>query len=492
MAHHAHRLHAGDGLCRLCDTHVCVTPIYRLLVSFCLSRDDTGTLSAARWRDCAMVISLRYKLRRRCTRCRTAHVHGPLVDADNTLNSDGAMPHWSNNPIAKSFVGQRFIDSPHEGWKGYIMTHINRILMVTPRYLPLLGGIETHVREVASRLIQRDIEVTILTTMPDTVSVPREEMMDGMRVVRVPAYPSRSDLYIAPQMYSLIANGNWSLVHCQGCHTFVPPLAMLAARKANIPYVMTLHTGGHSSTFRNSIRGIQWRSLRPLLRDAKKLIGVSRYEANYFRDTLHLPDKQFAVIPNGCSFSRFADLPPRSTHETLIFSVGRLEQYKGHQHLITALPLIRQQCSNARAVILGTGPYEAELQALAYRTGVAEHVEISSIPPGNRRAMAERLSQASLVVLLSDYESHPQAIMEALTLKLPVLVTDTSGLRELAEDGYVRSVPLHSTPSQIANAVLHQLDNPLIPPPIELPTWEGYMKRLLNIYGEIVRLPIAV
>ena len=371
------------------------------------------------------------------------------------------------------------------------MTHTTRILMVTPRYLPLLGGIETHVREVATRLTQHAIEVTILTTLPDSTGVEREEMMDGVRVVRVPAYPSRSDLYIAPKMYSFIANGDWSLIHCQGCHTFVPPMAMLAARNANIPYVMTLHTGGHSSSFRNSIRGIQWRSLRPLLAGAKKLIGVSRYETEYFRDTLHLPDEQFAVIPNGCSFSHFDDLPPRSTTETRIFSVGRLERYKGHQHLIEALPSIRQQCANARAVILGTGPYEADLQALAYRTGVAEHVEISSIPPGNRRAMAERLSQASLVVLLSDYESHPQAVMEALTLKLPVLVTNTSGLRELAEAGYVRSIPLHSTPSQIANAVLQQLDNPLNPPPIALPTWEGYMKRLLDIYGEIVRLPVA-
>lgn len=368
-------------------------------------------------------------------------------------------------------------------------THTRRILMVTPRYLPQLGGIETHVREVASRLVQMDIEVTMLTTMPPMEhgrAVPQEEIMDGMRVLRVRAWPPRSDLYIAPQMYSLIAHGEWDLVHCQGCHTFVPVLAMYAARRGNIPYVMTLHMGGHSSQIRNSIRGVQWRSQRSLLASAKKLIGVSRCEANYFRDTLHLPAEQFAVIPNGCTFARFTDLPPRATDETLVFSVGRLERYKGHQHLITALPLIRQHRPNARAIILGTGPYEMELRALAQRTGVAEHVEITSVPPGNRRAMAERLSQASLVVLLSDYESQPQAVMEALTLKLPVLVTDTSGLRELAEQDYVQSLPLHSTPTQVAAAILHQLDNPHIAPPISLPTWEEYMERLLEIYGAIV------
>jgi len=58
--------------------------------------------------------------------------------------------------------------------------------------------------------------------------------------------------------------------------------------------------------------------------------------------------------------------------------------------------------------------------------------------------MAEMLSQAMLVALLSEYEAHPVAVMEALALRRPVLVADTSGMRELAEQGFARSVSLDS------------------------------------------------
>ena len=286
------------------------------------------------------------------------------------------------------------------------------VLMVTARYFPYIGGIETHVHEVGRRLAGRGTNVTILTTAPHTsaTSFLEEEEIEGMRVIRVRAWPPQRDYYIAPKVFSLIKSGSWDLVHCQGCHTFVPPLAMLAAKQAKIPYILTFHTGGHSSSFRNRIRGMQWKMLYPLLADASRLIGVSRFEADYFRELLHLPPKQFAVIPNGGStLPVLKSLPLSAQAQTLIVSVGRLERYKGHQRLIAALPRIREWRSNAQLLILGVGPYEAALRKLAQRSGVAEYVEIRSIPASDRQAMAEIVSQAALVALLSRVRGTPNS-----------------------------------------------------------------------------------
>jgi len=96
--------------------------------------------------------------------------------------------------------------------------------------------------------------------------------------------------------------------------------------------------------------------------------------------------------------------------------------------------------------------------------------------------MAELLAGAALVTLLSEYEAHPIAVMEALALRRSILVTNTSGLSELAEQGLVRAIPLNSTPTQVAQAVLNQLRDPLTPPAIELPTWEGCTNALLKLY----------
>jgi glycosyltransferase involved in cell wall biosynthesis len=365
------------------------------------------------------------------------------------------------------------------------MTKGLRVLMVTPRYFPYMGGLETHVHEAGRRLVGSGVDVTLLTTAPHTPPdpLPKEEVIEGMRVVRVRAWPQGRDYYLAPEIYSTIERGGWDLVHCQGCHTLVPPVAMLAAKKAQIPYILTFHSGGHSSCFRTRIRGIQWKLLRPLLADSARLIGVSRFEADYFRDLLGLPANLFSVIPPPSTLPGLAHLPARTPSQTLIVSVGRLERYKGHQRLVTALPKICEQRPNARLLILGAGPYEATLRELARKVGVAEHVEIRAIPGSDRQTMAELLSQATLVALLSEYEAHPAVVEEALALQCPVLVADTSGMRELAEQGFARAVSLHSTPEEIAAAALRQIEEPLLPAQLALPTWEDCTRKLLTVYN---------
>ena len=365
------------------------------------------------------------------------------------------------------------------------------VLMITPRYFPHMGGIETHVHEVGRRLVRQGVNVTLLTTEPQDLysQFPRETGDEGMRVIRVKAWPPGRDYYIAPEIFSLVKHGTWDLIHCQGCHTFVPPVGMLAARRARIPYVVTFHTGGHSSTFRNSIRGMQWQLLRPLLAGASKLIGVSHFEVDYFRQALRLPSRQFRVIPNGATLPTLTHPAPSSkaSSQTLIVSVGRLERYKGHQRVITALPIIRERCPDARLLILGAGPYEANLRQLAQQTGVAVAVEIRSVPASDRQGMAETLSQATLVALLSEYEAHPVAVMEALALQRPVLVADTSGLREIAQQGLARAIPLQSTPEEVARAALQQIEQPLIPPAhFTLPTWDDCTRQLRDTYTSVL------
>lgn len=364
------------------------------------------------------------------------------------------------------------------------------VLMVTPRYYPYMGGIETHVYEVGRRLTQNGHNITILTTAPQFVlpPLPREEESHGMRIIRVPAWPRKRDYYFAPEVRSIIKQADWDLVHCQGCHTFVPPLAMLAAKEARIPYILTFHTGGHSSSIRNRIRSLQWNLLRPLLANATTLIGVSHFEADYFRDLLHLPAEKFVVISNGSTLPDLPSRQPISTEQTLIVSIGRLERYKGHQRLITALPKIREWRPNTRLLIVGAGPYEATLRELAKHTGVTEYVEIRSVPASERLAMAELLSQATLVTLLSEYEAHPIAVMEALSLQRPVLVAETSGLKELADQGLVRAIPLYSSPEEVALAVQRQIEEPVLPPAsFALPTWDDCAGQLQEAYYAAVR-----
>ena len=106
-----------------------------------------------------------------------------------------------------------------------------RVLMVCPRYFPEVGGTETHVREVARRISGLgSFEITVLTT-DRSRELPRQQVVDGITVLRVPAWPRGRDYYLAPGIATVIGQRGWDLVHCQGIHTPVPLLAMISARR---------------------------------------------------------------------------------------------------------------------------------------------------------------------------------------------------------------------------------------------------------------------
>jgi glycosyltransferase involved in cell wall biosynthesis len=364
-------------------------------------------------------------------------------------------------------------------------TRSPRILTVCARYLPLTGGVETHVFETSRRIADAGCRVRILTT-DTTGSLPIHERIEGMSVVRVPAWPRSSDIRFAPAIHRAIAGANCDLVHIQGYNTLVAPVAMMAAIRGGKPYVLSFHSGGHSSRLRNALRGAQYQALRPLVGRAAQLIGCSQFEADFFSREMAIERDRFEVVPNGGGLPRPSRPPALLTQHPLILSVGRLERYKGHQKAIEAMPLVLQRKPGARLRIAGTGPYENELRALAARLGVDRAVVIEGVPPQDRTAMANLLASAALVVLFSDYEAHPVAVAEALTLGRRVLASDNSGFRELIERGCISGAPNAAPAETRARLILEALDDRPGSIPVSLPTWDDCADRLLAIYRRVL------
>ncbi len=358
-----------------------------------------------------------------------------------------------------------------------------RVLMVTPRFLPESGGVEHHVHEVARRLARSCCAVTVLTT-DRSHRLACREVRDGFEIRRVPAWPRRWDLHVAPALGRDIRSGRWDVVHVQSYHTFVAPSAMWAATRRGFPFVVTFHGGGHSSRIRQLMRRPQRLLLRPLLARAARLVAVAEFEIDLYGSELRLPRERFALIPNGSELPR-PSAPPLVQDRVVIASVGRLERYKGHHRAIAALPHVLDQEPRARLRIVGSGPYERRLRRLSSQLGVAERVEIGAVGAHDRKAMADLLAQTSLVVALSEFETHPLAALEAWALGRPLLVSDTSGLRALASRGVARAVSLDAPSPVIAAAMLQQLRDPL-PAPAHSPfSWDDCASELGALYRTV-------
>lgn len=360
-----------------------------------------------------------------------------------------------------------------------------RIAMVCARYLPFTGGIETHVREVGTRLAAGGHRVTVLTTDP-TQALPAEEICEGMRIVRVKAWPKYRDWHLAPGVCTALANGHWDIVHIQGYNTFVAPLALMSAIRHDMRFVVTFHSGGHSSRLRQAVRGVQQSMLRPLIARAHHLIAVSQFEAQFFGQRLRLPRARFAVIPNGAGLANAAPREP-AVRARLVLSIGRLERYKGHHKVIEAFADVLRQLPDARLQVVGDGPYAPQLRKLIKKLALDQTVSIRGVPAGERAQMADLLSQAGLVVLMSEYEANPVSVMEALSMRTRVLVSDTSGLRELATQGLCRAIALNVSRSKLAAAMLEELRSEQQPPAPCLADWDRCTNELLGVYHSVMQ-----
>jgi glycosyltransferase involved in cell wall biosynthesis len=261
---------------------------------------------------------------------------------------------------------------------------------------------------------------------------------------------------------------------------------MQAALRAHIPYVVTFHGGGSSLRVRALARPLQRALLGPLLRRAAYLVALARFEIEDYGRELHIARDKFVYIPNGSDLPPLPEIAAEGTPGTMIVSVGRLEKYKGHQRIIAALPHILARRPDVCLRIVGSGPYESELKRLASQLGISDVVEIGAVPAENRQRMAQILAQASLMVLLSDFETHPISVIEALALKRPVLVADNSGMRELAERGWALAIRTEATPEEVAQAVLQQLHAPIIPQDVEWFSWDDCTARLIDLYQTVV------
>jgi glycosyltransferase involved in cell wall biosynthesis len=359
-----------------------------------------------------------------------------------------------------------------------------RLAMVSSRYPPYVGGVETHVYEVARRIAAKGLDLTVLTT-DLTGELPRLEHAGLLTVRRYPAWPKRSDLYVSPALVRQIREGSYDLLHVQGVNNFLPPMALMAAQRSGVPTVATFHGGGHSSRVRKMVRGMQWQALRPLLRRTQGLVGVSHFEVGTWAGRLGLEPERIRLIRNGAEPLPVGGSPPEVSGSPLICSVGRLVRLKGHQRLIEAMPALLDLAPDAHLAVVGRGSFERKLRRLAARLQVEHAVTFTSFDATQREALGALVRSCDVVALMSDYESHPVAVMEAVALERKVVVADTSGLSELAAEGLAVAVPVDAPPRALAEVLadVARRPDPVAP---NLPTWDDCVDELLDLYSEIL------
>jgi glycosyltransferase involved in cell wall biosynthesis len=121
---------------------------------------------------------------------------------------------------------------------------------------------------------------------------------------------------------------------------------------------------------------------------------------------------------------------------------------KAYPDLLAAARTVIDQVPNVRFVAVGQGPQADELRALHAQLGLGPRFQFTGYRPDAVRVM----SAFDIFCLASHHEGLPIAMLEALTLGLPIVATDVGGIRELIGDGSDAVLVQPRRPDELAKA----------------------------------------
>lgn len=125
-------------------------------------------------------------------------------------------------------------------------------------------------------------------------------------------------------------------------------------------------------------------------------------------------------------------------------AVGRVERQKRFDLLLDAVRPIMAARPNVRLVIAGDGSLLPDVKAHAVALGIADRCLFL----GHRSDIADLHHTFDLFVQSSEYEGTPNAVLEAMAMETPAVVTDVGGTRELAFNGeHCLLVPSRNVPA---------------------------------------------
>lgn len=253
--------------------------------------------------------------------------------------------------------------------------------------------------------------------------------------------------------------GPFDHVHAHFAHD-PATVALLLARLAGTAFSFTAHA-------RDIFQLTPARALSHKVARARFVVTVCEYTRSYVRLQARAPDRAKVLrIPNGIDHRRFTARTGQPTGVPLLLCVARLVAKKGVATLIRACAVLAERGVAYRCQVVGDGPLRAPLAGLIADLGLTTRVRL--LGALDQRAVLRSYGEAAVFVLPcriaddGDRDALPVAILEAMSVGVPVIATPVAGIREVVRDGDTGLLVPPASPVALADAIERLLaDRPL-------------------------------
>lgn len=332
---------------------------------------------------------------------------------------------------------------------------MKKILIFSLGYYPnLIGGAEVAVKEITDRIDQNDISFDLVCLRFDK-NLPRTEQVGNVTVHRIgftADKPTMADikkmpLHLNKFLFQFLAawkahqlhkknhyDGTWAMM----AHSCGVPAAIFKMLHPSVPYLLTLQEGDPPEYIKKKMRPLYPLFVRAFT-TADFVQTISTFLASWARSMGYKGPLE--VVPNAVNTKHFSQTYPFSELEALKEKLGKKE---GDIFIITTSRLVKKNAvddviksltllpSNFKFLILGIGPDEAMLRALAQESGVAERVLF--LGQVDHKEMPKYLHISDIFTRPSLSEGMGNSFVEAMAAGLPVVATQEGGIADFLFD----------------------------------------------------------
>lgn len=346
------------------------------------------------------------------------------------------------------------------------------------------GGIALFNRNVVEALT-RQPDVDELIVLPRVVSTELQPIPAKVRHVSAALGGVRS--YVAALLKEVRKARSVGFIFCG--HVNLSPLAWFASRVLGVPWFLCIH-GTEAWTRPRSIA-------RYFVPRADRILAVSQMTIDRFRAWSGVEAERCRLLVNAFRPEEFALVPKDQdlsrkwgvTDQTVIMTLGRLselEQAKGFDRVIRALPDVARLVPDIAYVIVGSGDDKARLEIIAQECGVSDRIHFAGFVPEEEKAKA--YSVADAYVMPSTGEGFGIVYLEAMACGLPVVGSAVDGSVEALKNGELGQLIDPFDKQSLVDAIVRAVRQPrAIPEGLDWFSYDNFCIRLNEALSGLMR-----
>lgn len=319
---------------------------------------------------------------------------------------------------------------------------------------------------------QRIVE-SLATQIDEVATVacgPGGRLIERLEEEEIPTYvqpylqsdPYLKDLLAYRDLKQLIVEGEFDIVHSHS--TKAGALSRIAAARADIPTVFTVHGWGFYNTKYGSLRPLVIRGEQFLEKCTDEIVCVSEndYQQGMRQDILS--SNKGTIIHNGIQPLDYSS--DRNTlnerfdinqEKPIIGSIGRITPQKNPIATLRTAKKLKQQGQDVSTILIGTGPLENTCKKFINKYNM-ENTYI----PGFVENAVDFLPDFDVFLLTSRFEGFPLTVLECMHAGVPIVAYDVGGVAEAivnGETGFVVPSNKDNQQNQFVDRVQHILEN---------------------------------